>query len=84
MRFVMVILLLLGMGLLLTCAGPQSDLGIMIGTVIDGTGNEARRDLIIIVNGTIIQDVIPKSEFKPRTVQKLIDASDKYLIPPSS
>jgi imidazolonepropionase-like amidohydrolase len=60
---------------------PKADLGIIAGTLIDGTGGTPRHDVLILVQGGEIQAVVPKSELSSHPVGKLIDASDKYVIP---
>lgn len=81
MRLLKVICLVLLPTLLFGCARPQYDLGIVTGTLIDGTGAEPKHDVLILVNGRTIQAIRPKSELDSHQVRKLIDASDKFLIP---
>jgi imidazolonepropionase-like amidohydrolase len=64
-----------------TSPKPRADLGIIAGTLIDGTGGTPRHDVLILVQGGEIQAVVPKSELSSHPVGKLIDASDKYVIP---
>ena len=81
MRYFRVLILALLPTLLLNCARPQYDLGIVAGVLIDGTGANPKHDVVVLINGRTIQAVRPKSEFDSRRVRKLIDASDKVLIP---
>ncbi|MFQ5865552.1 MAG: amidohydrolase family protein, partial [bacterium] len=81
MRLVKVICLVLLPALLFGCAPPQYDLGIVAGTLIDGTGAEPKHDVLILVNGNTIQAIRPKSELDSHRLRRLIAAADKYLIP---
>ncbi|MFQ5798578.1 MAG: amidohydrolase family protein [Bacteroidota bacterium] len=66
---------------LLQCGVPPSDLGIVVGTLIDGTGNDPKHDVVVVVDAGRIRAILPKSEFDSHFVQEVIDASDKVLIP---
>ena len=81
MRFANLVLLLLVPGLLMPGTGTESDLGIIVGTLVDGTGGQPKHDVLILVHGETIQAIVPKSELNSHPVRKLIDASDKYLLP---
>ena len=81
MRPYRITILILLTALLLGCAKTPYDLGILAGTVIDGTGAEPQRDVLVLVNGTDIHAIVPSGELDSYRIEELIDAADKYLIP---
>ncbi len=81
MRIFKAVLLFFLLGFLSQCTSTTSDLGIIAGTLVDGTGGKPKRNVLVLVNGGTIQAIVPKSELDSHPVRKLIDASDKYLLP---
>lgn len=66
---------------LFSCNKPQYDIGIIGGTLINGTGNPALKDKLILINNGAIVDIVDSKKAGKFSFKTLIDASDKYLIP---
>jgi len=60
---------------------PKDRIALVGATLIDGTGAAARNDMVILVHGTRIEDIVPRSEFKlPKTAVE-VDVSGHWIIP---
>ena len=60
---------------------PKDRVALVGATLIDGTGAPPQSDMVILVHGTRIEDVVPQSEFKlPKTAME-VDVSGRWIIP---
>jgi hypothetical protein len=74
----------------LTCAAlvlaackptPKDRVALVGATLIDGTGGAPRNDVVILVHGTRIEDIVPHAEFQlPKTAVE-VDVSGQWIIP---
>ena len=60
---------------------PTYDLGIVAGTLINGTGNKPAKNKLILINRGKIAAIVAAASSQNYNCRKLIDAHDKYIIP---
>ena len=60
---------------------PTYDIGIVAGTLINGTGNKPANNKLILINKGKIVGIVGAGRVKNYNCRTLIDAHDKYIIP---
>lgn len=63
-----------------SCSKTEYDIGIIAGTVIDGTGR-VDRDRLIMINNDCIAGIEDFGDIQRYHFKQIIDARDKYVIP---
>jgi len=64
-----------------SCSKPTYDLGVVVGTLINGTGEEPIMDQLILIHEGEIIDIVNKDKKNNYTFKDFIDAKEKYVIP---
>ncbi len=84
MRFPKPVLLVLLIGLGLQCASPgglRHDLAIRAGVLIDGTGTDPQRGVVVLIQGDSIAAIVKDDGQHDISAKRVLDASDKTVIP---
>jgi imidazolonepropionase-like amidohydrolase len=60
---------------------PKDRVALVGATIIDGTGGQPQRDMVVVVHGTRIESVVPRAGFKLPKTAVAVDVSDRWIIP---